>query len=91
MPLAKAREIGALALFGEIYDEDVRVVDMGGRWSRELCGGTHVQHTSQIGLVTVTGESSSVPAYAGSRRSSGSRRSATWRRNARSSGAQPTR
>jgi alanyl-tRNA synthetase len=59
MPLAKAREIGALALFGETYDEQaVRVVEMGGPWSRELCGGTHVQHTSQIGLVTLTGESS---------------------------------
>jgi alanyl-tRNA synthetase len=58
MPLAKAREIGALALFGETYDEQVRVVEMGGPWSRELCGGTHVQHTSQIGLVTITGESS---------------------------------
>jgi alanyl-tRNA synthetase len=59
MPLVKAREIGALALFGETYDEQaVRVVEMGGPWSRELCGGTHVQHTSQIGLVTITGESS---------------------------------
>jgi alanyl-tRNA synthetase len=59
MPLTRAREIGALALFGETYDEQaVRVVEMGGPWSRELCGGTHVQHTSQIGLVTLTGESS---------------------------------
>ena len=58
MPLATAREIGALALFGETYGEEVRVVEMGGPWSRELCGGTHVQHTSQIGLVTLTGESS---------------------------------
>jgi alanyl-tRNA synthetase len=59
MPLSRAREIGALALFGETYDEQaVRVVEMGGPWSRELCGGTHVQHTSQIGLVTITGESS---------------------------------
>jgi alanyl-tRNA synthetase len=59
MPLTKARDIGALALFGETYDEQaVRVVEMGGPWSRELCGGTHVQHTSQIGLVTLTGESS---------------------------------
>jgi len=58
MPLARAREIGALALFGETYGEDVRVVEMGGPWSRELCGGTHVQHSSQVGLVTLTGESS---------------------------------
>lgn len=59
MPLTKAREIGALALFGETYDQQaVRVVEMGGPWSRELCGGTHVQHASQIGLVTITGESS---------------------------------
>jgi alanyl-tRNA synthetase len=59
MPLTRAREIGALALFGETYDEQaVRVVEMGGPWSRELCGGTHVQHTSQIGLVTITGEAS---------------------------------
>ena len=59
MPLSRAREIGALALFGETYDEQaVRVVEMGGPWSRELCGGTHVQHSSQIGLVTMTGESS---------------------------------
>jgi len=58
MPLNLAREIGALALFGETYGEEVRVVEMGGPWSRELCGGTHVQHSSQIGLVTITGESS---------------------------------
>ena len=58
MPLARAREIGALALFGETYGEEVRVVEMGGPWSRELCGGTHVQHASQIGLVTLTSESS---------------------------------
>ena len=58
MPLERAREIGALALFGENYDEEVRVVEMGGAWSRELCGGTHVAHSSQVGLVTLTGESS---------------------------------
>ena len=58
MPLPRARELGALALFGETYGEEVRVVEMGGPWSRELCGGTHVQHSSQIGLVTLTTESS---------------------------------
>ncbi len=58
MPLAEAREIGALALFGETYDETVRVVEIGGAWSRELCGGTHVAHSSQVGALTVIGESS---------------------------------
>ncbi len=58
MSLPKAREWGAIALFGETYDEEVRVVQVGGPWSRELCGGTHVMRSSQIGLVSVTGESS---------------------------------
>ncbi|NHN55031.1 alanine--tRNA ligase [Calidifontibacter sp. DB0510] len=58
MTLPEAREWGALALFGETYDEQVRVVEIGGPWSRELCGGTHVQHSSQIGALTLTGESS---------------------------------
>ncbi|MGI8879784.1 MAG: alanine--tRNA ligase [Jatrophihabitans sp.] len=58
MPLAEARELGALALFGEAYDETVRVVEIGGQWSRELCGGTHVAHASQVGALTVIGESS---------------------------------
>ncbi|MFD0559517.1 alanyl-tRNA synthetase [Stackebrandtia endophytica] len=58
MPLAKAREIGALALFGETYDESVRVVEIGGEWSRELCGGTHVEHAAQIGPVVITSEAS---------------------------------
>ena len=58
MSLAEAKELGALALFGETYGEEVRVVEMGGSWSRELCGGTHVQHSSQIGLVTLNAESS---------------------------------
>lgn len=58
MPLADAREWGAIALFGETYDESVRVVQIGGPWSRELCGGTHVSRSSQIGLVSLFGESS---------------------------------
>ena len=58
MTLPEARERGALALFGETYDEQVRVVEIGGPWSRELCGGTHVRHSSQIGALTLTGESS---------------------------------
>jgi alanyl-tRNA synthetase len=58
LPLEQAREIGALALFGETYDPTVRVVEIGGPWSRELCGGTHVERSSQIGTVTVIGESS---------------------------------
>jgi alanyl-tRNA synthetase len=58
MSLPAAREWGALALFGEKYDDLVRVVEIGGPWSRELCGGTHVEHSSQIGAVLVTGESS---------------------------------
>ena len=59
MTLSDARDWGAIALFGETYDDQkVRVVEIGGPWSRELCGGTHVDHSSQIGTVVITGESS---------------------------------
>jgi alanyl-tRNA synthetase len=59
MTLEQAKEWGAIALFGETYDNTkVRVVEIGGPWSRELCGGTHVDHSSQIGTVVVTGEMS---------------------------------
>ncbi|MBW9211664.1 alanine--tRNA ligase [Mumia sp. zg.B21] len=58
MSLARAKEIGALALFGETYGEDVRVVEIGGPWSRELCGGTHVSRSSQIGTIVLTSDSS---------------------------------
>src|SRR5450759_2780298 len=58
MTLADAKAAGAIALFGETYDTQVRVVEIGGPWSRELCGGTHVDHSSQIGMLAVTGESS---------------------------------
>ncbi|TCJ22283.1 alanine--tRNA ligase [Nocardioides jejuensis] len=59
MTLPQARDWGAIALFGETYDDSkVRVVEIGGPWSRELCGGTHVSHSSQIGTLVVTGEAS---------------------------------
>lgn len=56
--LEKAKAMGAMALFGEAYPERVRVVEMGGPFSLELCGGTHVRSTAQIGPVTILGESS---------------------------------
>ena len=58
MPIAEAKSFGAVALFGETYDEDVRVIQIGGPWSRELCGGTHVSRSSQIGLISLIGDSS---------------------------------
>jgi alanyl-tRNA synthetase len=68
MAIDDARESGARALFGEKYGDEVRVVSMGGAdregaasnalgWSVELCGGTHVKRTGDIGLISVTGES----------------------------------
>ncbi len=56
--LPKAKEMGALALFGENYGDEVRVVEIGGKFSMELCGGTHVAHSSQIGPITLLGEAS---------------------------------
>jgi alanyl-tRNA synthetase len=58
MSVAEAKTWGAVALFGETYDESVRVIQIGGPWSRELCGGTHVARSSQVGLVSLIGESS---------------------------------
>jgi alanyl-tRNA synthetase len=58
MTLPEAQAFGALALFGETYGEQVRVVEIGGPWSRELCGGTHVRGSAQIGTLVLTGESS---------------------------------
>jgi alanyl-tRNA synthetase len=58
MPIGEARASGAIGLFGEVYGDIVRVVDMGEGWSREMCAGTHVQQSAQVGLVAVNSESS---------------------------------
>ena len=56
--LDKAKAMGAMALFGENYGDEVRVVEIGGPFSMELCGGTHVGSSAQIGQVTLLGEQS---------------------------------
>ncbi len=57
MTQEQAREAGAMALFGEKYTDEVRVVSVG-EWARELCGGTHAQRAGQLGLVKLLGEAS---------------------------------
>ncbi|MBN9223245.1 MAG: alanine--tRNA ligase [Microbacterium sp. SCN 70-27] len=58
MSLDDAKAAGAMALFGEKYGETVRMVDIGGPWSRELCAGTHVSSSAEVGLINLISESS---------------------------------
>ena len=58
MPLEEAKKAGAMALFGEKYEDTVKVYSIG-NFSKEVCGGPHVEHTSVLGRFTIQKEQSS--------------------------------
>ena len=67
LPLRQARDGGAMMLFGEKYPDMVRMVSMG-EFSKELCGGTHLDNTGQVGLFKIVGEESVAAGTGASRR-----------------------